>query len=161
MGHEVVACECNDVLRARANDLLTRLGLGGDVRPVARDRCLTDAGPFDAAIVGWGSDTFIRGTEQRRGFLRELATTLRPGAPILLSFFARTRDSRRLRTLQAVAWAVGSMAGGAPVELGDLMDPTWQHSFSRAEIEDEVRSAGLTLERFSTEGYAHAVARRT
>ncbi len=158
-GYEVVAGECNEVLRARANGLLLRLGMVGDVLPLERDHALVGCGTFDAAVVGWGSYTFVRGGARRVAFLRELRASLRPGAPVLLSFFARTRDSRRLHLVRTVANAVAGVTGREPTELGDVLDPTWQHYFSREELEAELVAAGMMLERWSTEGYAHAVAR--
>jgi hypothetical protein len=160
LGYRVTAAECNEALRARANELLRRLGLEPCVAAAPRDACPTSGGPFDAAILGWGSYSFVRGAERRRALLAELAGGLRPGAPALISFFHRTRDARRLRVIRDVARAVGAVAGGVPVELGDLVDPCWQHAFDRSEIEREVLGTGLALEAFSTEGYGHALLRR-
>lgn len=159
-GYEVVGCECNERLRARANALLERLAPGEPVRPVARDRCLVDAGLFDAAVVGWGSYTAIRGTSRRRAFLSELGACLRPGAPALISFFARSGDARRFRVIAAVGNAIGAITGAEPVEIGDVVDPTYQHYVARDELAEELSAAGFALERWSGDGYDHAVARR-
>jgi SAM-dependent methyltransferase len=159
-GYEVVACECNERLRARANALLRRLGADIEVLPAPRDHCLVRPEAFDAAVVGWGSYTFIRGTARRRAFLAELAQSLRPGAPALLSFFARRGDALRFQLIRTVGNAVARVGGGERVEIGDVIDPTWQHYVARHELAQELASAGLHLERWSQDGYAHAIARR-
>ena len=160
-GYEVVACECNERLRHRANALLSTLGADLEVLPVERDHCLVRPGTFDAAVVGWGSYTFIRGTARRRAFLTELAASLRPGAPALLSFFARRGDPLRFRAIRTLGNALARISGGEKVELGDVVDPTWQHYVARGELEQEAAHAGLLLERWSQDGYAHAIVRRT
>lgn len=158
-GYDVLGCECNDRLRARAHRLLEQLGLDAEIVAVPRDRCFIATQPFDAAIVGWGSWTFLRGSAARRRFLEELAASLKPGAPVLLSFFARDEDRRRFRLVCALGNSLGRLTGAVPVELGDVVDPTWQHYVSRAELERELEAVGYRLERWSREGYAHALVR--
>ncbi|MCA9488535.1 MAG: hypothetical protein KC621_01390 [Myxococcales bacterium] len=158
-GYEPVGTECHPVLRQRAVDLLTRSGLEASVVRAERDRVGEVSGPFDAAIVGWGAYTNIRGTRRRRAFLQELVAHLAPGAPVLLSFFARDGDPRRFRWLSGVGGTVAGLLGREPVEVGDVLDPTWQHYFRREELEAELASAGLRLERWVRTPYAHAIAR--
>jgi hypothetical protein len=159
-GYEVVACECNDRLRGRANALLREVGADIEVLPVERDRCPTDLGAFDAVVVGWGSYTFIRGTARRRAFLGELAGSLKPGAPVLLSFFARHSDAPRFWVIRTIGNALARVTGREPVEIGDMVDPTWQHYVSQEELADELWHASLVLEHWSREGYAHAIVRK-
>ncbi|MCB9699794.1 MAG: class I SAM-dependent methyltransferase [Alphaproteobacteria bacterium] len=160
MGYDVVGTECHPVLRERARELLLRLATDVGVMPAERDRVGSVEGPFDAAVVGWGAYTFLRGTARRRAFLAELGALLTPGAPVLLSFFAREGDPRRFRWLAAVGNAVGGLLGRERVEVGDVLDPTWQHYVAREELDAELASAGLRLERWIPRPYAHAIARR-
>jgi hypothetical protein len=42
-----------------------------------------------------------------------------------------------------------------------VLDPHFQHYFTKPEIEAELRAAGFDLVEYSTDGYAHAVGRAT
>mgnify|MGYP000138231849 CR=1 FL=1 len=159
LGFDVLAYECNPELRARANGLLARRGAQARVGAVARDQCPPYPGDLDAAVVGWGSFTFLRGADRRRRFLRDLAGGLRPGAPALLSFFVRG-DARRFRWIARLGNTLGRARRGPPVEPGDVLDPVWQHYVTRDELAGDLAVAGLQLVTFSTDGYGHAVVRR-
>lgn len=159
-GLEVVGFECNAELRSGADALLARLRLGGPVLPAPRDVVPAGLpGPFDAAVVGWGALTYLRGRARRLRFLQQLGATLRPGAPVLASFYARTREARRLQLVQTLGDAVGRWLGREPLELGDVLDPVFQHYFSEDEVRSELTAAGFTVEHYAAEPFAHVVAR--
>lgn len=159
-GFTVTAFECNEALRRGAGALLQREGLGGEVSAAPRDGFPPDERQYDGVVVGWGSLTYVRGRERRRRFLEQLRERLRPGAPALLSFYARARDGEGMRLVSRVGTAVGRWLGRPPVELGDVIDPVFQHYFSEEELRSEVTAAGLAVESWSTTGFAHAVVRR-
>jgi hypothetical protein len=159
LGYSVDGYECNEALRGFANRLLDEQGAHGEVRAVPRDECPDVEVPYEAAVVGWGSLSYVRGSARRRRFLARLRAAVREGAPVLVSFYARSYDSRRLRVVARTGSAVGRALGREPVELGDVLDPTYQHYFDRDELRAELESAGFALERFSREGFAHALAR--
>ncbi len=159
LGYQVDGFECNDTLRALADRILAEDGLGGEVRPSPRDRCPSGRPPYDGAVVGWGAYTLIRGRAVRVAYLVDLARQLRPGAPVLLSFFARPADDRWFRRTARLAASFARRRGVEAPELGDVLDPNFQHYFARAELEDELRAAGLAPVAFATADYAHAVGR--
>lgn len=152
--YDVVASECNERLRA-----LAELALGDRVVPARRDHAPCVGRRFPAAIVGWTAYTFIRGRERRVAFLRELGTDLESGAPVLLSFYARTVETRRMRWIAGGANLVARVLEREPVEVGDVLDPSFQHYHRREELEEELRLAGYELLCFETEPFAHAVVR--
>lgn len=161
LGYDVVGTECHAGLRRRAEGLVARLGIRSAVLPAPRDHVGAVDGPFDAAVIGWGAYAYVRGARRRRAFLEELRAELVPRAPILLSFHTREGDRRRFRWLTAIGNTVARLADHEPVEIGDVLDPTWQHYFTRDELRAELASAGFELVSWSRREYGHAVARRT
>ena len=159
LGYHFTGFECNDTLRALADRILAEDALAGEVRPSPRDRCPRGRPPYDGAVVGWGAYTLIGGRAARVAYLVDLARQLRPGAPVLLSFFARPADDRWFRRTARLAAPLARWRGVEAPALGDVLDPNFQHYFARAELEDELRAAGLEPVAFTTEDYAHAVGR--
>lgn len=159
MGVDAAAFECHPELAAFANTLLERLGFAPDVRSAARDECPDFATPFTGAVVGWGGYMLIRSRRRRVEFMRRLRSQMIAGAPVLLSFIARTRGARRFAATAAVANAARRLLGGEHVEVGDYLVPNFVHFFTRDEIERELNEAGFELAFFSPTPYGHAVGR--
>jgi len=161
MGFEVVAEECNPALVGLANRLLAEAGIDAEVRLGPRDACgLVGESLVDGVIVGWGAYTHIQGRATRRDYLRQLRGLVRDRGPILLSFFHRPARAPMMAIVRAVAAPVRAvLGGGGSVELGDVLDPHFQHYFNEAELAGELRSAGFELVEYSPDGYAHAVGR--
>jgi hypothetical protein len=157
MGFEVDATECNPALREAGNRLLATCGLTPDVGEAPRDACPVPVGRYDGAVVGWGGYMYIQGRTARVSFLRQLRQALVAGAPVLLSFFVRPEGDRLFRWTRAVASPIRRARRDEAPELGDVVDPFFQHYVSREEITGELAEAGFQLVLFSTEGYGHAV----
>ncbi|MEW5918004.1 MAG: SAM-dependent methyltransferase [Gemmatimonadota bacterium] len=157
MGLEAVGFECHADLAVFANSLLERLGLNAIVHTAARDQCPALGVSCDGAILGWGGYMLIRSRARREHFLRGIRRLLPLDAPLLLSFMVRPR-SRRF----ALAAKVGNVCRfafrGNRVEVGDYLVPNYVHFFTRAEIEQELESAGFRLAFYSPTPYGHAVA---
>jgi hypothetical protein len=167
-GYEVDGFECNPGLVDYAAELLSRDGATATVRHLPADRAPADGGPYDGAIVGWGSYMLVPGRARRIAFLRELRALLPGGAPILLSFFTREPGAPRYRVVAAVARVVRRLRRGEPVELGDDLTPNYVHPFTEAEVEAELVDGGFRVARFRPQGagrydtgfaVAHAAAR--
>src|SRR5690606_35718228 len=94
----------------------------------------------------------IPGRQARLALLRGLRPRLAPGAPVLLSFFTRTGDSGRLRSVARIAAALRRLRGAEPVALGDDLAPNFVHRFSVEEIREELREAGFELLTMALEG---------
>ncbi len=149
--------ECHPELCAAANRLLEREGLEPDVRLAERDRCVDGSRSYDGLVVGWGAYMLIQGRRRRIEFLAGMRERAAPGAPILLSFFSRSCDDRRLRIVAGVANALRRIARRERVEIGDDLRPNYVHVFTRDEIAAELREAGFDLAHFERSPYGHAV----
>lgn len=166
-GREVIAlrqagfgadgCECNPQLVRSANRLLADLGLAGSVTLAPRDDVPELAARYDAAIVGWGAYMLIRNRARRVALLTKLAAHMHPGAPLLISFFARGKETRYFRTAAAVGSVIRRLRGKEPVELGDSLSPNYTHYFTREQAEAELREAGFTPALYASDDYGHAV----
>ncbi len=110
-----------------------------------------------AVVVGWGAYSLIAGRGRRIALLKQAAASLTPGGSVLLSFIVRPPDARRLQLAHRIGLLVSRIRGTEARELGDWLMPTFFHYFTRAEIESELRGAGLALVTFSEEPYGHAI----
>lgn len=152
MGYEVEGYECNRALVAFADDFLPRQGCAGRVRWLARDAVPDAAAPFDGIIVGWSAYMLISGRAHRIGLLRRLLPLVKPGGPILLSFFTRAADGPRVRVAAAVANAIRAVLRRERVDRGDALAPNFVHFFTAPEIGAELREAGWEPRRFTGQG---------
>jgi 2-polyprenyl-3-methyl-5-hydroxy-6-metoxy-1,4-benzoquinol methylase len=115
---------------------------------------------FDGVVIGWGGYTHVPESARRAAFLRALARQMKPGAPLLMSFFLRRADGWRSRTATLVANAMRRTLRLAPtVEAGDSMTDKFEHRFTEQEVANELTAAGLRLLVFKPRPFPHAVAR--
>lgn len=163
-GDRVVATECVESLHA---ELAQRLApaLATAAARVLRappDHVPAALGPFDAAIIGWGAYTHLIGKARRRALLRSLGASLRPGAPLLLSYLPRfPAMARRDRTVARVANLLRASLGRRPVEAGETtLSGFAGRMFLPGEVAAEVRDAGFTVVCDNPEPYPHVLARR-
>ena len=156
-GLEVHAFECHPELVEIANELLSQQGLRARVALAPRDDCPPWIPTCDGAIVGWSSHMLMQQRTSRIRFLQQLRLHMPPGAPVLLSFFTRTEDTRHLRLTAAIANAFRSIRRGPRAEIGDDLIPNFVHYFTEAEIAGELQAGGFRLVEFSQDG-PHAVA---
>lgn len=152
LGYDVEGYECNAALVRYAAELLPRQGCTARVTLLPRDEVPTVAEPFDGVILGWSAYTLIPGRAHRIDLLRRLRPLVRPGGPLLLSFFTRGGDTARFRVSAAVANAVRAVMRGERIERGDALAPNFVHSFTAAEIAAELREAGWEPRRFTPHG---------
>ena len=110
------------------------------------------------AILGWAAYMHIAGRQRRVGFLRALRRFIKPGGPLLLSFFVY-EDSRARRLTSGLAGAIRAMRRAEPLERGDSFTGTFDHRFTREEIRQELTASGFELAFYSEHLYGHAVAR--
>ena len=90
-GLEVTAFECSLKMVQAARKLLTDRNLAAEVMEAPPGEVPKLEAEFDGAIVGWGGYMHIPGTAARVRFLEQLRERGPPDAPILLSFFTRSR----------------------------------------------------------------------
>ncbi len=151
-GLDVEGYECNAALAAYAGEFLPRQGCDAPVRYLPRDEVPAPGEPFDGVILGWSAYTLISGRAHRISLLRRLRPLVRPGSPVLLSFFTRGSDGPRFRVSAKVANGLRAVLRRERVERGDALAPNFAHYFSAAEIAAELREAGWVPERFTPHG---------
>lgn len=156
-GHEVTGYEPHPHLAAEGNRLLAAAGVDASIRVCDRDRWPDGTPEADGVVAGWGGYMLIAGRSRRVAFLRGAVRSLPAGAPVLVSFAAVSGHDIRLRTAARLANLLRRVAGREPVALGDAMEPTYIHCFTRPELEAELSEAGLDLAEFGTDGYGWAV----
>jgi 2-polyprenyl-3-methyl-5-hydroxy-6-metoxy-1,4-benzoquinol methylase len=152
MGYEVEGYECNAALVAYAEDFLPRQGCTSRVRYLPRDTVPPAGEPFDGIILGWGAYTLMPGRAHRVDLLRRLRPLIRPGGPLLLSFFTRSGDGPRFRISARVANGIRTVLRRERVERGDAIGPNFMHYFVAAEIEAELREAGWEPRSYTPHG---------
>jgi SAM-dependent methyltransferase len=115
---------------------------------------------FDGVVVGWGGYTHVPESARRAAFLRALARQMKPGAPLLLSFYLRRADDWRSRVATLASNAMRRSLGlPATVEIGDSMTDKFEHRFTEREVAEELTAAGLCPLTFKPQPFPHAVAR--
>jgi hypothetical protein len=127
------------------------------VQSLDRDQWPSDAGPVDAAIVGWGAYHSIRGRDRRVALLRAARSSLTQGAPILISFFTRRERTVYLRLVPRVGNVMRRLRRAGAIERGDTLAPVFSHHFTQREIAEELAEAGFRMVDFQDEGYGRAV----
>ncbi len=157
-GLRVLAFERSRELRESCRELVAGAGLDAEVVGTGAGQAPPGGERVDGLIVGWGAYMHIPGRVARVLFLRQLRDRVRDGGPLLLSFFTRDRDSRRDLWIQRIGQAVrGLRLSREPVEIGDSLSGSFDHYFTRAEIEAELAAADFRLDRYETEPFGHAV----
>jgi len=151
-GYEVEGFECNQALASYAAGFLARQGCTATVRYLPRDAVPEDGQPFDGIILGWGAYMLTPGSAHRTDLLRRLRARIRPGGPILLSFWTRSTDGPRFRIAAAVANAVRLPLRRERVEMGDALQPNFVHFFTAPEVAAELRQAGWEPHRYTPHG---------
>lgn len=168
MGFRVTGYESHPGLAEFANRLLAEEDVPAVVHPCERDEWPAGVGEAGAVVVGWGAYMAIRGRARRVAFLRGAAQALPAGAPILLSFFARSGASRHMRVAVAVGNLFRPILHGERLVIGDVYRNVVAHFFDREEIAENLDAAGFDLVAFGPEAtttitdeqYGWAVGRR-
>ena len=158
-GWDVLGFDCDETMVARAVALASSQSL--EARFVhAPPSAVPEVGrTFDAVLVGWGGYMHIAGSNARIAFLHDLRQCVRLGAPLLLSFFTRAESARRFSYIQRLASGIRRMRGShEAVEIGDTLDGSFDHYFTRAEVFAELDAADFRAVAFEEDRYGHAVA---
>jgi SAM-dependent methyltransferase len=164
-GFDAVGYEPHEELASYGSAFLAERGYPGRIHPAPRDELPAEAGT-DGVVVGWGGYSLIHGRDRRIALLAAVAERLPHGRPVLMSFFHRQADTRELRMTRSIANGLRRLAGRERIELGETLAPNRVRIFTRAQLEAELRDAGLELIEHRVVGqadegisYAAAVAR--
>ncbi len=151
--------ECNPLLVELAARMIREEGLGAQILPCASDEVPAALGTYEGGWVGFAVYMHLVGRAHRIRFLREFASHLLPGAPLLISFPTRG-ESRQDRYLAAITRAIQRLRRVAEeAEPGDSLGETFVHRFTESEVASEFRAAGFELLCFRAHPFGHAIAR--
>ena len=157
-GFETTGFDCLEALLPACRELLAAAGVQDAVLLAPPSEVPPDIGGFDAVLVGWGAYTHIPGRDRRVRFLAQLRQVLPAGGPLLLSFMTREKDSPSYRAIATTARLLQRLRlDRRRAEIGDTMHDTFDHHFTREEVEAELAAAGFDLVRHGVEPYGHAV----
>jgi hypothetical protein len=159
-GYEVVGFDPSERLVDLGNRLLTSTWCPGALLHAPPDTVPDGvAGPFDAVLFGWGGISHVQGRNRRIGFLTDIRAVTVDGAPMLISFLARSDTSRTFGLVRSVAAGVATLRrSDAPIELGDVVSGSFDHHFTFDEMADELTAAGFAVADRISSPYPHIVA---
>jgi 2-polyprenyl-3-methyl-5-hydroxy-6-metoxy-1,4-benzoquinol methylase len=157
-GFEVAAFDCNSTLLDTASKLARREGHQLKLFLAEPGKAPALTGTWDGAVIGWGSYMHIRGKERRVDFLRQLHARLKRGAPLLISFFTLQPAENKKLMIFRLARLIEFLRGASHVvEKGDTLQGSFDHYFTREEIESEASCAGFRVIAWLEKPYGHAI----
>ncbi len=125
------------------------------------DEVPVGVGVHDVCVLGWGAYTHLAGRAERIAFLKRIGEVLKPGAPLLLSFWSTVRSNRQLRISHAIAVMMARLSfNSRRPEFGDWLGRHFAHYFDETMVREELQAAGFEPQFIAMEPYGHAVARR-
>jgi hypothetical protein len=153
-GYQADGFECNPVLVQASAAVFERLGEPGGVTFCPADQVPTGPPAYGGLIVGWSAYTHIPTRARRVAFLQALRQRALPAAPVLLSFFTRVGSSSYDTFVCWMANVSRLLVRGRkePVELGDHLSWSYNHLFTREEIDSELREARIRLVHYGEGG---------
>jgi len=157
LGFAADGFECNPLLAKHANELLERCGFPGNIRTAPRDWVPPAEAGYDGVIVGWISYTHVKGRDRRIELLRQLRSRCCIGSPILLSYYRRRGVGLAFRATRMAASLPTTLLRRQAVELGDVLDPNFQHYFTDYEIRTELDAGGFRCLDIGFDGCGWAV----
>jgi len=156
-GMRAIGFECNSDLLVACNALLETQGIEPDVVLSKPNEVPESLGIYDGAIIGWAAYTHVVGRARRVNFLKQIHKHIKPGGPLMLSFFIYQETiSNRLKF--QIARTIRFIRGSEPVEPGDRVSTRFDHQFNEKEIREELAAAKFDVLFYSEKGYGHAVA---
>lgn len=158
-GYSAEGFECNPAVVEASNAIFDHLGEARGVFLCSPDQVPSGASSYSAVIIGWTAYSHIPSRERRVTFLRALRQRTLPGSPLLLSFFARSGNSRYDALAFWIANRTRRLVPGRKEtpEIGDHLNWSYSHWFTREEMESELREAGIRLVDFGEVGEGYAV----
>lgn len=157
-GREVTAFDCVHELVEYSRELLQGQGLSAKLIYGAPDEVPSALDVYDGIIVGWGAYIHISGRDTRIRFLQDLRMHLVDGGSILLSFFVRKSESKRMHWERYIANTIRKLTlREQDVELGDVLDGTLDHYFTESEIRAEMSEAGFKVVEYSESPFGYAI----
>jgi hypothetical protein len=158
-GFQAEGFDCSPTLVQAADALFDGLGERRGVTLCAAGQVPSGPALYQGLIVGWTGYTHIPTRRRRIAFLDGLRNRALPGAPVLISFFPRDRSSQYENLNYWTARVSRFLFRGRKEEPepGDHLGWCFSHTFTREEVEAELRAAGFRPVYYSEVGEGHAV----
>ena len=158
-GFQVEGFDCSPTLVQAGDALFDGLGERRGVTLCAAGQVPCGPALYQGLIVGWTGYTHIPTRRRRIAFLEGLRNRAMPGAPVLISFFPRDRSSQYENLNYWIARVSRFLFRGRKEEPepGDHLGWCFSHTFTREEVEAELRAAGFRPAYYSELGEGHAV----
>ncbi len=147
-GFDAEGFECSPPLVHACEKISSELGEPCRVAYCAADRVPQGPASYDGLLVGWVAYMHIPTKARRVLFLKALRQRARSQSPVVISFFMRNTNLRNDVTVYRAAKFFTSFRPSRreELELGDHLDfGRFFHSFTREEIEEEMKAAGLRV----------------
>jgi len=165
MGFQVDGFECSHELVEYSKEILTSEGIDAQVYFAPPNQVPIELNIYDGLIIGWGGYMHIPGRDRRISFLKQIRLHVKDDGPLLLSFFARDKSKQYGRICKVARFVAFLTRNSHPVELGDNINGTFDHCFTKEEIDHELSQAGFEMVYYSAiyssdeTSYPHAVAK--
>lgn len=157
-GFEVDAFDCSSHFVESCQQLLRGEGIEAGLFLALPDSVPEHLKAYDGIIVGWGAYMHIAGQENRVRFLTALHGYMREGGSLLVSFLTRAPNSHEAKLVFGIARTIRWLRRRRDdVELGDSLFGSFNHTFTRTEIERELGEGGFKLQFYAEQPYGHAV----
>jgi hypothetical protein len=154
-GFDAQGFECSAPLVRASEQIFERLGESKYVTLCEPDRVPEGPRIYDGLVVGWTVYTHIPTKARRVAFLQALSERALAGTPLLISYFARRGSARDDVLVHRAArfWRFLLRGRKEPLELGDRISyARYVRSFTRDEVEGELRAAGFESAHHGAEG---------
>jgi len=158
LNYQIEAFECSEALVRVSRLVFAAQDINSRVVHALPDQVPQELGVYDGIIIGFAAYMHIGGRENRIQFLSKLRLHIRPGSPILISFFERGSRLRYFKTTFMIAKNIRRLRRSAEsVEYGDVLDPNFLHRFTQAEVAEEMASGGFQLVYAASNPNGHVV----
>jgi len=160
MGFQVDGFECSEKLVEHCKEALISKSIKAQIYLCPPSQVPSELNKYDGLIMGWGAYMHIRGKDERIRFLKQFRLHVNDNGPLLLSFFVRDKSKQYERIYKVARFVAFLSRNSDPIELGDTINGTFDHFFTKEEIEYELSMAGFEMVFYSAERtYPHAVAK--
>ena len=156
-GFQAEGFDCSPTLVQASDAIFDRLGEPRGVTLYPSGEVPSGPVLYRGLVVGWTGYTHIPARQRRITFLQQLRNRALPGTPVLISFFPRETLSETLIYRIARISRVLFRKRKEQSELGDHLGWCFSFTFTRDEVEDELRTAGFRPVYYSEVGEGHAV----
>jgi 2-polyprenyl-3-methyl-5-hydroxy-6-metoxy-1,4-benzoquinol methylase len=155
-GMKVDAFDCNPRLVEVCRALLASQAVDARVMQAPPSRVPETLPMYDGAILGWTAYNHVIGRRRRVALLEAYRRHIKPGGPLLISFFV-WRPSKARTVAYTLGRAIRAVRFAEPLERGAACSTTFDHHFTEQEIREDLAEAGFDVPYYREERVGHAV----